>query len=41
MRVPYHGDQYDIDLKLADGKLEGTWAGNGDSGKTKGQRAAQ
>ena len=41
MRVPYHGDEYDIDLKLAEGKLEGTWSGGGDSGKTKGQRAAQ
>jgi|GEM_PF-2493591 len=38
-RVPYQGDEYDIDLKLAGNKLAGTWSGNGASGDTKGERA--
>jgi hypothetical protein len=40
LRAPYQGEQYDIDLKLIDGKLVGTWSGNGDSGETKGEKAA-
>jgi hypothetical protein len=40
LRAPYKGEEYDIDLKLVDGKLTGTWSGNGDSGETKGEKAA-
>jgi hypothetical protein len=40
LRAPYEGEEYDIDLKLVDGKLAGTWSGNGDSGETKGEKAA-
>ena len=40
LRAPYEGEEYDIDLKLVDGKLTGTWSGNGDSGQTKGEKAA-
>lgn len=40
LKAPYEGEDYDIDLKLANGKLTGTWSGNGDSGKTTGERAA-
>jgi hypothetical protein len=36
--APYQGEDYDIELKLADGKLVGTWSGNGDSGKTSGTK---
>lgn len=39
-RVPYQGDEYDIDLKLDGGSLAGTWSGNGGSGETKGHKAA-
>jgi hypothetical protein len=39
LRAPYKGEEYDIDLKLVDGKLVGTWSGNGDSGETKGEKA--
>jgi hypothetical protein len=39
LRAPYQGHEYDIDLKLVDGKLLGTWSGNGDSGETKGEKA--
>ena len=39
-RVPYEGDDYDIDLKLNSGSLVGTWSGNGMSGGTKGHKAA-
>ena len=38
-RVPYQGNDYDIDLKLVGEKLKGTWSGNGDSGDTKGEKA--
>ncbi len=39
-QVPYQGDFYDIELKLADGALTGTWSnGGGDSGKTSGTKA--
>lgn len=40
LKAPYEGEDYDIDLTLVDGKLNGTWSGNGDSGKTIGERAA-
>jgi hypothetical protein len=40
LRAPYQGEEYDIDLKLVDGKLSGTWSGNGDSGDTKGEKAS-
>jgi hypothetical protein len=40
LRAPYHGEEYDVDLTLVDGKLTGTWSGNGDSGATKGEKAA-
>jgi hypothetical protein len=39
LRAPYQGEEYDVDLKLVDGKLVGTWSGNGDSGETKGEKA--
>ncbi|MGI8959690.1 MAG: hypothetical protein ACR2IV_08025 [Bryobacteraceae bacterium] len=39
LRAPYQGEEYEIDLKLLDGKLIGTWSGNGDSGETKGEKA--
>ncbi len=35
-KAPYHDDYYDIELKAIAGKLEGTWSGGGDSGKTSG-----
>lgn len=41
LKAPYEGEDYDIDLKLDAGKLTGTWSGNGDSGKTTGERATQ
>lgn len=37
-RVPYQGNEYDIDLKLDGDSLVGTWSGGGSSGETKGQR---
>jgi uncharacterized protein (TIGR03066 family) len=40
LKAPYEGEEYDIDVTLVDGKLTGTWSGNGDSGKTTGERAA-
>lgn len=39
LRAPYQGKEYDVDVKLVDGKLVGTWSGNGDSGETKGTKA--
>lgn len=38
-RVPYQGEDYDIDLKLEGGSLAGTWSGSSGSGATKGQKA--
>jgi hypothetical protein len=35
----YQGAYYDIELKLKDAKLEGTWSGNNESGRTYGSRA--
>jgi len=40
LRVTYEGEEYDIDLKLVDGKLVGTWSGNQDTGQTKGEKAS-
>lgn len=37
--TPYQGEYYDQVLQLEDGKLVGTWSGNGNSGKTTGERA--
>jgi hypothetical protein len=37
-KAPYEGEDYDVELKLAADKLEGTWSGAGDSGKTSGTR---
>jgi hypothetical protein len=38
-KVPYQGEDYDINLTMDGDKLVGTWSGNGDSGKTSGQRS--
>lgn len=38
--APYQGDYYDLDLKVSGDKLDGTWSGNGDSGRTTGVKAA-
>lgn len=40
LRAPYQGEEYDVDLRLVNGNLTGTWSGNGDSGETKGEKAA-
>lgn len=37
--TPYQGQDYDQDLQLEGEKLVGTWTGDGDSGKTTGERA--
>jgi hypothetical protein len=37
-QAPYQGSYYDIELKATADKLEGTWDGGGDSGKTYGTR---
>jgi len=37
-KAPYQDQDYDIELKLTADKLDGTWSGNGDSGKTSGTR---
>ena len=39
-RTTYEDEDYDIDLKLQNDKLTGTWSGNGNSGTTSGTRAA-
>ncbi len=38
-KVPYEGEEYDIELKSADGKLTGTWSGGGNSGRTTGTKS--
>jgi hypothetical protein len=38
-QAPYEGESYDIELKVSGDKLDGTWSGNGNSGKTSGARA--
>lgn len=40
LRTSYEDEDYDIDLKLEGDKLTGTWSGNGNSGETKGTKAA-
>ena len=35
-KAPYQGEDYDIELKAVSGKLDGTWSGGGNSGKTSG-----
>jgi len=37
-KAPYQGEDYDIELKVAKEKLEGTWSGGGSSGKTTGTK---
>ncbi len=39
-KAPYDDEDYDIELKLVGEKLDGTWSGNGNSGKTSGTRAS-
>lgn len=38
--TPYDGEDYDQDLEMEGTKLVGTWSGNGNSGKTTGERTA-
>lgn len=38
-KVPYQGEDYDIELKATPEKLNGTWSGGGDSGKTSGTKS--
>jgi len=37
-KVPYDGQEYDIELKADGAKLAGAWSGNGASGKTTGTK---
>ena len=37
-KAPYQGQDYDIRLKLVGDKLDGTWSGGGDSGRTTGTK---
>ena len=37
--APYQGQDYEVQLKLVGNKLEGTWTGGSDSGKTSGTKA--
>lgn len=39
-KVTYEGQEYTIDLKYMDGKLDGSWNGNGNSGKTTGTKGS-
>lgn len=38
-KVEYQGSDYIISLKYADGRLDGSWNGDGNSGRTHGNRA--
>ena len=38
-QAPYMGEYYEIELKFADGQLNGTWSNGSDSGKTTGTKA--
>jgi len=38
-KVPYQGEEYDIELKANAEKLSGTWSGGGGSGRTTGTKA--
>ena len=40
LTVTYQDNDYEIRLKLVDGKLKGTWSGGGDSGDTHGEKEA-
>jgi hypothetical protein len=40
LRTTYHDEDYDVDLKLQENRLVGTWSGNGESGETRGTRAS-
>lgn len=40
-KAPYQGQDYDIELKVVAGKLDGTWSGGGNSGKTSGAKQQQ
>ena len=37
-KAPYQGEDYDIELKIVSAKLDGTWSGGGNSGKTSGTK---
>jgi hypothetical protein len=37
-KAPYQDVDYDIELKAIEDKLNGTWSGGGDSGKTSGTK---
>jgi hypothetical protein len=37
-RTTYHDEDYDVELKLQENRLVGTWSGNGESGETRGTR---
>lgn len=37
-KVPYEGEYYDIELKVTADKLNGTWSGAGNSGRTTGTK---
>jgi len=39
-KAPYQGEDYEIELKVTGEKLDGTWSGGGNSGKTSGTKAA-
>ena len=38
-KAPYQGQDYDIQLRFVGDKLDGTWSGGGDSGRTSGTKA--
>ncbi len=38
-QAPYQGEYYEVELKFADGQLNGTWSNGSDSGKTTGTKA--
>jgi len=40
-QAPYQGNYYDVELKEAGGKLDGSWSGQGNSGRTSGVKAAE
>ena len=37
-KAPYQDNEYDVELKAMDNRLDGTWSGGGDSGKTYGTK---
>ena len=39
-KAPYDDQEYEVELKLVGDKLDGTWSGNGNSGKTSGTKAS-